>query len=82
MNLRAWLHKTIKRKAQPSISRQCLSAMVKACSVSGPYTPETSLRDYARDFLGKYQDGDFRAKFGMPTMDTAELIILGEAAGW
>ena len=36
----------------------------------------------ARDFLRKYQDGDFRCKFGAPTMSIPELQALGDAAGW
>jgi hypothetical protein len=59
-----------------------METITKARLVSEPYSGDMSLREYARDFLCKYQDGDFRAKFGMPDMPIAELVILGQAAGW
>ena len=80
--LKKWLYRITRTGQRPSISRECLSAIVKARSICGPYTPETSMQSYARDFLRKYQDGDFRCKFGSPTMSISELQALGDAAGW
>lgn len=70
------------KKQLPSITHECMSAMVKARSISGPYADGMSLRAYARAFLSGYQDGDFRAKSDMPGMSVPELNALKEAARW
>lgn len=80
--LKRLLQRVMRINRRPSISRECMNALVKARSICGPYTPETSIREYARDFLRKYQDGDFRTKFGTPEMSIAEMQIIGKVAGW
>jgi hypothetical protein len=86
MSFKSFLRRILRKeltssKFTPSISRECMTAMAENSSIAGPYYSSPSFREYARDFLEKYRDGDYRTKFGMPEMTVAELTVLGQAAG-
>ena len=82
LTLKKYFKWILHKEHRPVISRDCMSAIAKARSISGPYHNGMSLRTYARDFLCKYQDGDYRVRVRMPDMTVADLNVLAQVARW
>jgi hypothetical protein len=80
MSLKNWLQR--RTPATPGLTADLMSALVKARAIAGPYQAGTSFRDYARRFIAKVTDGDYRTIAGarMTDMTVAEMRILREAA--